>query len=163
MGDGKALFHNDHKNIVSGGGTGAPPVESVSLAIRAMTGQKDPFGKLLSIKPKYFLAPRCLEAPAETFFVSEMVGTAALPTTKNIYAGRFTRIYDDRLDDISPTTWYLVGEKSMGVSVFYLRGQKLPYVELEQGFKIDGVTYKVRFDFGVKALSWRNFVQVKVA
>jgi HK97 family phage prohead protease len=162
MSDGKPLFSADHSNVVNAG-NGTPTVETISQAILKMGTQTDRHGRLLSIQPVYFIAPLALYAAAETFFNTEMIGTEALPTTRNIFFGRFNRVYDARLDKRSPTTWYLVGEKDMGVLVVYLRGLKEPFVEYRPGFNIDGIEYKVRFDYGVKAVSWKNFVQVNAA
>ncbi|MDR1165738.1 MAG: hypothetical protein LBO66_07675 [Deltaproteobacteria bacterium] len=164
MGDKKPLFDSAaHSNVVIGGGDGTPTVDSISKALLKMSEQKDVVGKRLSLRPVFFLAPLALQAACETFFNSQMIGTQALPTTKNIYANHFTRIYDHRLDQLSPTTWYFVGEKAMGVRVLYLRGVKTPYMEDHVEFNVDAIKYKVRFDYGVKAISWRNFIQVKVA
>jgi hypothetical protein len=51
----------------------------------------------------------------------------------------------------------------MGVRVFYLDGQKAPYMDSKEGWNIDGVEYKVRMDVGVKAVSWRGLQKQTLA
>jgi hypothetical protein len=157
MGDNKALFSTDHKNLLTGGGV--PDVPKLGAAETAMGRQKDITGRSLNIRPEYFIAPLSLRVGAETFFNSQLIGTAATPNVHNIYAGKFSRIYEPRLDDANPTTWFLAGPKNHSVCVFFLNGVKEPFMQPEIGYKIDGLSYKVRIDFGVKAVSWRALLK----
>ncbi|MDL2226554.1 hypothetical protein LJB86_02725 [Deltaproteobacteria bacterium OttesenSCG-928-M10] len=157
MADGQALFSAAHNNLLTGGGV--PDVAKLGAADTAMGLQKDMAGNRLNIRPEYFLAPVSLRVASETFFNSEMVGTQAQPTTRNIYDGAFTRIYEPRLDDDSTESWYLSGPAHMGVRVIYLNGVKEPYLETREGWSIDGIEHKVRFDVGVKAVSWRGILK----
>jgi len=157
MGDGLALFHANHNNLLTGGG--APTVDTLGAADTAMGLQKDLKGRRLNIRPEFFLAPVSLRIAAETFFNTEMIGTQALPTTRNLYHGSFIRVYEPRLDDDDKNTWYLCGPRRKGVRVIYLNGIKTPYLESQEGFNVDGLTHKVRFDVGVKAVSWRGLVK----
>jgi hypothetical protein len=159
MGDGKNLFDGTfHHNVITGGGV--PTVDTLGAADLAMGTQRDHFEeRRLNIIPEYFLAPLALRVSSETFFNSQLIGTAALPGVQNIYHGRFTRVYEPRLDDLNPNAWYLVGRKDMGVRVFYLNGVEEPYIEQDFTRPVDGVSYRVRFDFGAKAISWRAFVR----
>ncbi|MDY0398792.1 MAG: hypothetical protein RBR03_09050 [Desulfuromonas thiophila] len=158
MGDGKALFHSDHGNI----GTAAAIGEtSIAEAIKLMKLQKDISGKRrLNIQPQFLLAPVALEGAAEIFFSSNQFAAADAATTRNNpYAGRFTRIYDARLDDIDNNGWYLCGPKGKTITVFFLNGNQGPYLETRQGWNVDGVEYKVRGDAGAKAIDWKAIVR----
>jgi hypothetical protein len=157
MGDGKALFHEDHDNLADTGG--AISVGNVAAGIAAMRKQKDILGlRSLNIRPQFFLAPVALEGSSEQFFLSALEGTQAAPGKANPYAGNyFTRVYDPRLDDDDPNAWYLVGPKGKTVTVFFLNGNQAPYLESREGFNVDGVEYKVRIDCGSKAVDWRAF------
>jgi hypothetical protein len=157
MADGQPLFSAAHKNLLSGGGI--PTVENLGAADMAMGLQKDMSGNRLNIRPEYYLAPISLRVSSETFYNSELIGTQAQPNIRNIYDGAFTRVYEPRLDDDSTEHWYLAGPAQMGVRVFYLNGVKTPYLETKEGWNIDGVEYKVRFDVGVKAVSWRGLIK----
>jgi len=155
MGDGVALFHANHGNL---GTTAAVSVTSIGEAVKLMGLQKDIGGKRrLNISPEYFLGPKSIETICETFFQTLVVGTQASPNVKNIYGGeRLKRIYESRLDDASATAWYLMGRKGKTVKVFFLNGNRAPYLEMKEGWSVDGVQYKVRIDAGAKAVDWKS-------
>ena len=156
MGDGKALFHEDHGNLVSSGGN-VPTVESLGAAFLKMRTQKDLLGNRVQIRPQFFLAPAALETGAEVFFNSQLIGTQEKPNQANIYAGSvLTRVYDAELDDVSATDWYLAGPKGKTVTIFTLNGATAPYLEYKEGWRVDGVEYKVRLDVAAKAVAWQG-------
>jgi hypothetical protein len=157
MGDGVALFNTaTHKNLASSGAV--VDVTSLGAAEVAMGLQKDIGGKRrLNIKPVFFLCPLTKKVAAETFFTSTSIGTQASPNVQNIYSGAFfTRIYEPRLDDNSTTAWYLLARKGKTVKVFFLNGNKTPFLDTKQGWGVDGVEFKVRIDCGAKAMSWKG-------
>lgn len=158
MGDGVALFHANHSNLMTGA---ALDVTSLGLAEAAMGLQKDIGGKRrLNIRPQFFLAPLTLKVPAESFFRSTMIGTQAQPNVENFYGGDYLkRIYEARLDDASTKAWYLAGAKGKTVKAYFLNGNKTPYLETKQGWSRDGVEFKVRIDVGAKAMSWKGLVK----
>lgn len=166
MGDGTALFHADHNNLVASGSGAAPGVETIAAGVLAMGTQKDLQGlRSLNIRPRYFLAPKALEGTSEVFFRSgnfadsDTVATdSSLAATRaNPYAGKYlTRVYDARLDDDDAAKWYLAAAKGKTVIIFFLNGIQKPYLETKQGWTVDGVEYKVRIDVGAKAMDWRG-------
>jgi phage head maturation protease len=155
MGDGKDLFHSDHSNLAGTGG--AVSVSTLAAGIAAMRKQKDILGlRSLNIRPQFFIAPVALEGSCEQLFLSNLEGTQAKPGQANPYAGNyFVRVYDPRLDDDDANAWYLAGPKGKTVTVFFLNGNQVPYLESREGFNMDGVEYKVRIDCGAKAVDWR--------
>ena len=159
MGDGTALFHANHGNL----GTGAVISETTAAeAIKLMGLQKDLKGKRrLNISPQFFIAPKSVEGNAEIFFNSgQFAGDNKAATRSNPYAGtKFTRVYEARLDDNSTTAWYMAARKGKTVKVFFLNGQKAPYMETKQGWSVDGVEFKVRIDAGAKAMDWKGLVK----
>jgi hypothetical protein len=159
MGDGVQLFHSSHANICST--PGAPGISTIAEAIKLMKKQKGLKGKQrLNLVPQFFIAPVALEGVAEVFFRSERFDdTDKGATTVNPYAGtRFTRVYDPRLDDTSETAWYLAGPSDKTVRVFFLRGQRAPYLEAREGWTVDAVQWKVRIDCAAKAVDWKALV-----
>jgi hypothetical protein len=158
MGDGKALFHADHKNLLTGA---ALDVTSLGAIEVAMGLQKDIGGKRrLNIKPVFFLAPLTLKPASEQFFATPVIGTQASPNVQNIYSGAyFTRVYEPRLDDASVKAWYLAARKGKTVKVFFLNGNKTPFLDTKQGWNVDGVEFKVRIDCGAKAMSWKGIAK----
>lgn len=156
MGDGVALFHADHNNLTSSGAV--VDVPSLGAGFTLMRRQKDIGGKRrLNIVPQYFIAPVSLEVHCETFFASSLIGTRQQPNIPNIYSGsKLIRVYEPRLDDDSVTAWYLAGPKGKTVTLFFLDGIQTPYMEVAQGWHIDGAEWKVRIDCGAKAMSWKG-------
>ena len=57
--------------------------------------------------------------------------------------------------------WYLISDPSMidTVEYAYMEGEEGLYTETRNGFDIDGVEFKVRLDFGAKALDWRGMIR----
>jgi HK97 family phage prohead protease len=163
MGDGKSLFHADHKNISALGANGNPTVDKISAAMELLKLQTNLMGRRLNIQPMAYLLPVKLYAAAETFFKSDKLDVASGSDVANIYFNSLYRVYEPRLDDINSNTFYLLGPKNMGVRIVYLAGNKTPYFESRDEFKIDGLSHKVRFDFGVKAVSWRAMVKATTA
>ncbi len=166
MGDGVALFATGHSNYVAHGSGAVPGVATIGAGILAMGVQTDIKGlKRLNIRPEYFLAPKALEGTAEVFFRSERFSdnsTVATDSTfastrVNPYAGTyFTRVYDARLDASDAAQWYLAARKGKTVKVFFLNGIQEPYMESKEGWRVDGIEFKVRIDAGAKAMDWRG-------
>jgi len=157
MGDSVALFHTaTHKNLAGSGAVVS--VDTLGAAEVAMGLQKDIGGKRrLNIKPVFFICPLTKKPGAEQFFTTPVIGTQASPNLQNIYSGAFfTRIYEPRLDDSSTTAWYLAARKGKTVKVFFLNGNKTPFLDTKQGWNVDGVEFKVRIDCGAKAMSWKG-------
>ena len=159
MGDGVALFHADHGNI---GTTAVLSETTTAELIKLMKLQKDLKGKRrLNIMPQYHIAPVALEGSHEIFFNSgQFAGTNVAATRSNPYAGsKYIRVYESRLDDDSATRYYQAGMKGKTVKIFYLNGNKTPFMETKQGWTIDGTEYKVRIDAVAKAMDWKALVK----
>ena len=155
MGDGLALFHVDHNNILSSAEVG---VESIANGIQKMRTQKGIDGKTrLNIRPYFFIAPVALEGSSEIFYRSNDFADAAPDATRtNPYSGDyFQRVYDSRLDDDSETAWYLAGPKGKTVKLFFLGGRKEPILSQQPGWAIDGIEFKVSIDVAAKAVDYR--------
>lgn len=163
MGDSKALFHEDHNNMV---GVAALDVDGVGAAVQAMMSQTDLSGKRrIRVLPTFFLAPTDLLVTAEKFFGSEFIGTQAEPNIRNPFSGTFTRerrIYEPRLSEDDPAVFYIAGPKGRTVTVFFLNGVQRPFIETAQDWNTDGTRVKVRIDVGAKALDWRGLVQAEI-
>lgn len=159
MGDAIALFHGSHGNLGTGG---VPSETTLAEAIKLMGLQKDIAGRRrLNISPRFFLAPKSLEGVAEVFFNSnQFAGSDTGATRANPYAGnKYQRIYESRLDDDSAAAWYMAAARGKTVKVFFLNGQRRPYMETRQGWNVDGTEMKVRIDAGAKAMDWRGLLK----
>jgi hypothetical protein len=163
MGDGVALFHSSHGNLMTSGVLSAT---TLAEGIKLMKVQRDIGGnQRLNIRTEYAIAPAALEGTWEQFFNSGIIGGATATDAGranlvNPYGGtRFTRVYDARLDDSSAAAWYLAGPKGKTVTMFFLPGQDGPFLDQEDGWSVDGMEYKVRIDAVAKAVDWKALVK----
>ncbi len=155
MADGKALFHADHKNLLTGA---APSIASLGLARAAMRKQKDSANTVLNIRPGFVICPVALEDQINTIIAGEFDpagGDAKVPNAIRNFA---TVISDAELDEVSASNWYLVAGRGYDtIEVAYLDGDESPRLEQQAGWTVDGVEFKVGIDAGVKARDFRTF------
>lgn len=163
MSDGNALFGAAHNNVASA--AGSITTATVQAAKAAMMSQKDPDGNAvaLNIPLKYLLVPVALEGVARQVANSQyeiVSGSASKASLGDNYVrGTFEPIADARLDAASTSIWYGVADPGTfdTIEVAYLDGNTQPYLEQQRGWDVDGMSYKVRIDAGVKALDFRTF------
>jgi len=159
MGDGTALFHADHANLGTGGGS-ALAIASLTAGRTAMRKQTGLAGEPLNIAPAYLIVPAALEQTAY-----QLTSSAYVPATKaeinEFRAGGRTSVepvVEPLLDATSATAWYLAANSGQvdTVEYCYLDGAEGPVIEAEVGFEVDGVSYKCREDFATKAIDHRG-------
>lgn len=159
MSDGKALFHNDHKNIATGADLS---VASISAAMTRMRTQKDGEA-VLNIMPRHLLTSVANEATAIALMAAEYDPALADAKVPNPVRNRLGVISDARLDAAAAggASFMLAdGGITDTIEVAYLDGNDQPYLEQEHGFTVDGAAFKVRIDAGVAPLSWRTMVKM---
>jgi hypothetical protein len=158
MGDGIALFHASHNNLL----TGAPSalsLTSLTNARRSMRLQRGLDGTTpIDATPRFLVVPAALETTAEQL-VTQL--TPANTSDVNPFAGRLEVVVEPRLDAISATAWYLASDPAMLDTIEYahLEGVEGPEVFTMQGWEVDGVEMKGRLDFGAGVLDWRGLVR----
>lgn len=161
MSDGKALFHADHSNLLTGAAS-ALSIDSLSKAKTQMATQKAQVekgkGRTLNIRPGFVLTPVALEDKANQIINSESVPGADVNSGIVNPIRAFAQVIGEpRLDDASATAWYMAAKKgSDTIEVAYLDGVDTPYLEQQEGFTVDGVASKVRIDAGVAPLDFRG-------
>lgn len=142
MSDGNPLFDSAHGNVA---GSGAAPSETTlsaaRLAMRKQTGQG---GGLISVTPRFLLAPPDMETACEKLLTQVQAVTT---DGVNPFA-RLSLVIEPRLADAH--RWYLVADPAEidGLEYAYLAGAPGPQIETRAGFEVDGVQVKVRLDFG---------------
>lgn len=156
--DNTPLFDPAHNNVATTLKK-APSKDSLQAAIQAMmlqTGLKT--ATPLNIRPKFLLTPVAL-----MFGAKQLVQSAADPTAPNAGAVNVlqdivTLVTDPLLDVANNSAWYLAADPSITdtIEVAFLNGQDTPYIEQQNGFQVDGITFKIRIEYGVKALDWRG-------
>ncbi|MCO5238862.1 MAG: Mu-like prophage major head subunit gpT family protein [Chitinophagaceae bacterium] len=150
MGDGKSLFHTDHKNLA---GSGAAPAENTLTAARvALFKQTGSDGEKINVTAKYLVVPIELLVTAQKLMTAVTAGKTA---DVNVFNGAYEIITDGRLTDTA--AWYLAAAPgSIDVLAYaYLNGQGL-YTETRNGFDVDGVEVKARLDFAGAAMDYRG-------
>jgi len=167
--DATALFHADHNNLVAPGSGAAPSVTTLNAGFTAMANQTAPSpdggttaGHRINVRPRYLIVPVALEVTATTLVAStyDPAGTAGT-LTPNPFAGRLTVVSDARLDANDPLQWYLAASPMQvdTVEVAFLDGEQRPFLDMMDGWSVDGVEHKVRMDAGASALDFRGLYE----
>jgi hypothetical protein len=163
MNDTGALFNSTavttaggHANIT---GYGAPAVAIFDTVRQAMATQRDvSLNDYISVRPSVWLGPVALGGVARVtnesqYDIDQNSKTSYYP---NKSRGLFDKIVDT--PRLTGSVWYAFanpGEEPV-IEVGFLNGQQSPYTEMQDGFEVDGVTWKVRLDYGVAAVGWRG-------
>ena len=157
MGDGKTLFHTDHKNITTGAALSMAAIDADRVA---MASQLDVSGNdYLDLRPAVLLVPIGLGGTARSINDAQYDPDTANKLQKpNIVNGLFRDIVDT--PRMTGTRRYLFADPSEApvLEVAFLDGNQNPYLELQNGFDVDGARYKVRLDYGVGAIDYRGAV-----
>ncbi|GGE75895.1 ATP-dependent Clp protease proteolytic subunit [Streptosporangium jomthongense] len=155
MDDGKSLFHADHGNIGTAGGLSVATLEAMRVL---MASQKDISGNdFLDLRPANLLVPMGLGGTARVINSAEYdPDTSGKMQRPNMVRGLFSDVIDT--PRLSGTGFYTFASPTEApvIEVAFLDGNQEPYLEMQEGFDVDGTKYKVRHDFGVAALDYRG-------
>ncbi len=156
MADGKAIFHTDHGNLLTGTSS-ALSETSLAAAKTAMSKQKDIAGQIIRMLPRFLVV-----APENEMLAKKLI-TATTPAKTedvNVFAGAFDVIVEPRLTD--PAAWYLMADPYTVDSLYYayLEGNEGLRVDSSEEFKTDSMDYAVRGDFGAAAIDYRGIVKL---
>lgn len=156
LSDGLPLFHSSHGNLLASGTVIS--TTNVDLMRQAMAGQTDVGGvEFLGVRPAALLCPLTLGSLAREVNGAEYNDDTDKQQRKpNVVRGLFSDIVDT--PRLSGTAWYMFADPQEApvMEVAFLDGNDEPYVELEDGFSIDGLRWKVRHDFGIAAIDYRG-------
>lgn len=164
MGDGGALFNatavttaGGHANLNASGA--APTVAGFEAARAAMAVQLDVGSNdYISVKPSIWLGPVALRGQAAVTNDSQYDLDVSSKTS--FYPNKSRGLFDKVIDTprLTGNIWYAFANPSDEpvIEVGFLNGQQSPYTEMQQGFEVDGVTWKVRLDYGVAAVGYRG-------
>ena len=157
MADGKTLFHADHGNISTAAAISMAAIDADRVA---MAMQKDVSGNdYLDLRPSVLLVPIGLGGTARSINDAQYDPDTANKLQKpNVVNGLFRDIVDT--PRLSGTRRYLFAEATEApvLEVAFLDGVQEPFIELQNGFDVDGARYKVRLDYGVGAIDYRGAV-----
>jgi len=155
--DGDPLFDANHSNL----GTGAVlSMASIDADRVVMASQPDVSGNdFLYLRPKVWLGPMASGGTARSVNQSQYDPDAANKLQKpNIVNGLFDEVIDT--PRLAGTRYYLFADPMQApvIEVAFLNGIQEPYIEMQDGFSVDGTRYKARLDFGVAAIDYRGAV-----
>lgn len=157
MNDGNPLFDASHDNLGAGA---ALSVASIDENRVVMASQQDESGnEVLDLRPSVLLVPIGLGGQAKKVNEARFnIDAGSLFEEPNEVLGLFNDVVDTAR--LSGTRRYLFASNEMAptIEVAFLQGQRSPFMETKDGFRIDGVEWKVRHDFGVSAVDFRGAV-----
>jgi ATP-dependent protease ClpP protease subunit len=156
MNDGFALFSAEHGNLATTGA--APSVAAFDAMDAAMGAQKDISGnEYLEIGLDRLLVPRSLRGAAITINGSEYDPDAVNKLQKpNIVKGLLSDIIATQR--LTGTAYYGFADPSTApaLEVVFLNGVTEPFTDSQDGWRVDGVEWKVRHDYGTGAVNYRS-------
>jgi len=157
MNDGNPLFDASHNNLGAGAAISMAAIDAnrVVMASQTDVGGND----YLDLRPEVLLVPLALGGTARTINEAKYDPDTANKLQKpNMVNGLFNDIVDT--PRLTGTRRYMFAnpEEAPVIEVAFLDGNDVPYLELENGFTVDGARYKVRLDFAVGAVDFRGAV-----
>ena len=157
MSDTYTLFHANHNNITTGA---AISMAALDLDRVALASQKDVGGNdYLDLVPDVLLVPMSLGGTARGIVGAEYdPDTTGKLQKPNIIKNMVRDVVDS--PRLTGARRYLFANPSEApvLEVAFLDGQQEPYLELQDGFDVDGARHKVRLDFGTAAIDYRGAV-----
>jgi ATP-dependent protease ClpP protease subunit len=159
LADGKALFHVDHGNLI---GTGVVPSVAAFDAMRVLMARQQDVGKndFLDLRPSVGLFPIGLGGTARVINDAQYdPDTANKLQRPNMVRGLMNDIVDT--PRLTGTGYYMFASAGDApvMEVAFLDGNDTPFLELENGFTVDGARWKVRLDYGVAGIDYRGAVR----
>lgn len=158
MSDGNPLFHSSHANIAAT--ASAPSMAAFEAARVLMASQKDISGNdYLDLRPAVWLGPIGVGGTAREVNAAEYNDESNKQQRRpNVVRGLVRDIVDT--PRLTGTRWYMFANpaEAPALEVAFLDGQQEPFLELENGFTVDGARWKGRLDFGVAGRDWEGAV-----
>jgi hypothetical protein len=155
--DGQPLFHANRANV---GAAAALSVDALDADRVVMAIQKDPSGnEILDLRPAILLVPIGLGGQAKVLNDSQFDASVSNKfQVPNKVRGLFREIVDT--PRLTGTRRYLLADPGTApvLEVAFLDGQREPFMESHDGWRVDGTEWKVRLDYGVAAIDYRGAV-----
>lgn len=167
MGDGVALFHADHGNLITGATTAFDATNALSAlgAARAkMRLQKDPAGHgYLDVKPAFLILPVAMETLAESIIASLTRADGANSGVINpAWVRALTVVTDPRLDAHNAAYWYLSANHQQvdTVEIAHLEGTTAGFSTTEEvDFATGSIAIRGTWEGAVAAIDWAGLLR----
>jgi hypothetical protein len=158
LADGLTLFHASHGNITTGAALSVDALDTDRVAMKQQMDLSS--NEYLDLSPAILVCPVALGGPARVINQAQYdVSVSSKFQVPNKVAGLFRDIVDT--PRLSGTRRYLFAEPGT-VPVFvvaFLEGQgEGPMLDQQQGFRVDGIEWKVRMDYGVQAADYKGAI-----
>jgi hypothetical protein len=157
--DGSAMFHANHNNISTGAALSAAAIDADRVKLAS---QKDLSGnEILDLRPAVLLVPISLGGTARVINNSEYDPDTVANKSQmkpNLVRGLFRDVVDTAR--LTGTRRYIFADPSIApvIEVAFLDGQREPYLESQEGWRVDGTEWKVRMDYAVGGIGYRGAV-----
>lgn len=160
--DGKALFHNDHKNLIGSGA--APSQATIQAAINKGRKQTDVNGDTIFWNPKYLIVPIGYEFDLAVIFKSAQVTGSSNNDINPLYNYPLEIVQVPELNTLAGANacpWFLAAapDSCRGIQVDYLNGQETPTVRRMEKPGVLGFTWDMWLDWGVSVRDFRGLVK----
>jgi len=155
MADGKALFHADHGNLLTGAGSALSKDALTALRLLGRK-QKTLDGQFMNVEYNAIAVPEDLETTVEDLLLPRIV---AAKVEDQAPRQRMDIIVEPRLSVVSKTAWYAFSPMMDTFEYAYLSGEEEMYTEVVTSTDVDGLEVKVRKDFGAGLVDWRGMAK----
>lgn len=155
MSDGKALFHADHGNLMTGAQS-ALSKDALSKLRELGRKQKTLDGHYMNVEFGAIAVPTGLETDAEDLLMPNIL---AAKVSDQAPRQRMDIIVEPRLDAVSEKAWYAFSRMIDTFEYAFLDGEEEMYTEVVHQTDADGMIVKVRKDFGAGLIDWRGMAK----
>lgn len=160
--DGKALFHNDHKNLI---GSGTKPTQAaIQAMIMKMQQQTDQFGEAIYVTPRTIIVPVGYEFDLSVIFHSAQVPGSANNDYNPLKDRPMQTVQSPVLNALAGANacpWFMAADptSARGIQVDYLNGQETPTVRRMEKPGQLGFTWDIYLDWGISVRDFRGLVK----
>lgn len=157
LSDGTAVYGTGatRKNQVAGATINETTLNLARVAMRQMVGLD---GEPISVAPKFIVVNSTRETEAQKALVVVQPDST---TNANVFGNSLQIIVEPLLDGVANNPFYFFADPNMvpALEYCYLDGESGPYLETKWGFEVDGMSLKVRHDFGAGFVDFRGTVK----
>ena len=160
--DGKALFHADHKNLIT---TGTKPTQAaIQEIILQMQKQTDQFGEAIYITPRTIVVPMGYEFDLAVILRSAQVTGSSNNDINPLYNYPLQVVQSPVLNVLAgadPCPWFMFADSSSarGIQVDYLNGQETPTVRRMETPGQLGFVWDIYLDWGISVRDFRGIAK----